>query len=232
MKGRRGERGWSRVGGSRGSRCLGTFLRIFSEPCLTGTALEWVSALGSELTVGTKCEVPRMSQFFGVSLGFTPLRWRKRDPLQPYSWSSSIRCLPPAPLKHPTSCRGSSSLLIQFICVVTWVSGTQPSLLRVPQASPASSRAQGVENCLGRVCPLPRNREGSRLALGVPQWGPNPTAVVSPSLHPGQRWGLPPFLATACSVCCSLLLLADRFRKVNGIEKAGCHQLKPEVPPT
>lgn len=197
--------GWG--AGSRSSRCLGIFLRIFSEPCLTSTALEWVSTLGSELTVGTKCEVPRMSQFFGVSLGFTPLRRRKRDPLQPHSWSSSIRCLPPAPLKHPTSCRGSSSLLIQFICVVTCVSGTQPSLLRMPQASPASRRAQGVENCLGRVCPLPRNREGSPRSWSPAVWS-KPHCHRQPFFTPGAALGTAAFPPDPDGMFCLLLFVA------------------------
>lgn len=61
---------------------------------------------------------------------------------------------------------------------------------------------------------------------------PPPASV--PSAHPwgGVGSGIFPQDGTCLSCCCSLSLFSDCFRKVNGIEKSGSHQLKPRVPST
>lgn len=142
---------------------------IFPEPCVTSTALKYVSALSSGLSVETKCEDPRMSWSFGVSLSFSSLR--DREPLRPYSghYASFLFRLPPNILlcaKGLRACSPTSSELRMVACVP----GTLPSPLCMPPARPPFGRAQRVEKSSGRACGLPRHCRGSRHSWSPALW--------------------------------------------------------------
>lgn len=151
-------------GGSPGSGCLGIFLRIFSEPCLTSTALKYVSTRSSGLSVGTKCEAPRTSQFFWVSLAEAtrPVTTVQLGTIHPVASSCILTTSyflprvfwPPFPVHLHRRLRLGDS--------------ASPS--HVSQASPAFGRAGGVGRYLGSMYTLPRNREGSPHSCSPAVW--------------------------------------------------------------
>lgn len=193
------------------------------------TLSHYVSTLTSGLSMETKCEDTRTSQCSGVSLSFASLWLRPRT-------SPTIQwvIIPPCPSAcHLNTCFGPRGFEPPHPAhpnsVLSRVSGTL-----TPWAWPAFQRAQRVEKYFGRICAQPRNGRGLCHSWSHVMWS-KPHHQRLRHLHtPGEAlWsGIFPQDGTCLSCCCSLSLFPDCFRKVNGIEKSGSHQLKPRVPST